>query len=96
MRAVWPKILGEISSIASYDFKLYEKTLSAANRLAALHVRVSRANMKKETNCRSDYEVLYKDIRDFGKEWMAEVAAAMRAIGYREREIAAQTSGKSA
>jgi len=96
MKAVWPKILGEIASIASYDFRLYEKSLSEAYQLAALYVRVSKANMKREPNCRSDYEVLYKDIRAFGKEWLAEVAAAMRAIGYREREIAAQTGGKSA
>jgi hypothetical protein len=96
MQDVWPKILGEISSIASYDFDLYEKAMSAANRLAALDVRVTKANMKKESNCRSDYEVLYTEIRAFGKEWLSQVAAAMHAIGSPEKQIDAQTGVNSA
>ena len=81
MKILWPRILGQIATIASYDFELYEKTYSMVESLAALDVRVATANLKKEEYCRKDYQLLFREIREFAEKWMTDVATAMRSIG---------------
>jgi len=85
MKAMWPKILGAIAAVASYDYKLYGELYELAKELARLDIRVTKATMKTEMHCRSDFEQLYDDIRGFAKRWMDDIASLMRAIGYKQQ-----------
>jgi hypothetical protein len=84
MKDIWPRILGGIAALASYDSKLHGGADGLARELAVYDLRIARANMKKEDRCRADHKALYVEIRDFGETWMNKLANEMRIIGDQE------------